>query len=81
MRYEILEKEIKMLPESSIAELEDFIIYLKLKEKFSDFENNSTFGRIESKLDEADDEAIKTKRRLTHNEVFTTLRAQIKGGE
>lgn len=78
MRYEILEKEIKTLPESSIAELEDFIVYLKLKEKFSDFENNNTFSKIESELDEADDDATRTKRRLTHTEVFTTLRAQIK---
>lgn len=81
MSYKTLEKEIKTLPESSISELEDFIVYLKLKEKFSDFESNSDSYKIEEKLDEADEEAAGTKKRLAHDEVFSALRARIKGGQ
>ncbi len=43
MPYETLVKEIqsvKNLPEEYIAELGDFITYLKLKAKFADFENS-----------------------------------------
>jgi hypothetical protein len=40
MSYEALEREIRLLPESYIAEISQFIMYLKLKERFSDFENS-----------------------------------------
>lgn len=45
MSYDVLEKEIKTLPEQCYAELSDFIVYLKLKSKFSEFENrNSSYN-------------------------------------
>lgn len=43
MNYETLEKQIKTLTESDIAEVSDFIVYLKLKERFSDFENQNSY--------------------------------------
>ena len=42
MSYDVLEKEIKTLPEQCYAELSDFIVYLKLKSKFSEFESRSS---------------------------------------
>ena len=36
MRGEDLAEEIKTLPESYISQISDFIVYLKLKEKFDD---------------------------------------------
>lgn len=66
MNYETLEKQIKTLTESDIAEVSDFIVYLKLKERFSDFEN-----QVEQKLDEADLQAASTNERLTHEEIFS----------
>ena len=41
MSYEALAEEIKTLPESYLAEINDFVIYLKLKTKFGDYENSS----------------------------------------
>lgn len=73
MNYETLEKQIKTLTESDIAEVSDFIVYLKLKERFSDFEN-----QIEQKLDEADLQAASTNERLTHEEIFSAIRSKIK---
>ena len=40
MRGEDLAEEIKTLPESYISQISDFIVYLKLKEKFDDYENH-----------------------------------------
>jgi len=40
MSYELLAEEIKTLPESYISQISDFIVYLKLKEKFDDYENH-----------------------------------------
>lgn len=41
MSYELLAEEIKTLPESYISEISDFVVYLKLKSKFEDFENQN----------------------------------------
>lgn len=40
MRGEDLAEEIKTLPESYISQISDFIVYLKLKEKFDDYEKS-----------------------------------------
>ncbi len=42
MTYEMLEQEIKALPEDYITELGLFITYLKLKAHFADFANHNT---------------------------------------
>lgn len=77
MPYEVLEKEIKTLSETDIAEVSDFIVYLKLKDRFADFENQKKLD-IEKKLDEADSQAASTEARLTHEEVFSGIRSKIK---
>lgn len=41
MSYEVLEKEIQSLPQEYISEVADFIVYLKLKSRFADFEHSS----------------------------------------
>ncbi|MBR0496631.1 MAG: hypothetical protein IJJ71_10705 [Treponema sp.] len=43
MSYDVLEKEIRALPESYISEISQFIMYLKLKDHFSDFESNNSY--------------------------------------
>ena len=41
MGYEMIAEQIATLPEAYISELSDFIVYLKLKAKFQDFETLS----------------------------------------
>ncbi len=43
MSHTALEKEIRALPESYISEISQFIVYLKLKEHFSAFENSNSY--------------------------------------
>ncbi|MCR5724668.1 MAG: hypothetical protein K6G80_06230 [Treponema sp.] len=43
MSYEVLENEIRSLPESYISEISQFIMYLKLKERYSDFESKNSY--------------------------------------
>ena len=38
MSYEILEKEIKGLPEAYLSEISQFVMYLKLKAHFADYD-------------------------------------------
>ena len=38
MSYDILENEIRTLPESYISEISQFIVYLKLKDHFAHYE-------------------------------------------
>lgn len=79
MSYEALAEKIKTLPESAMDEISDFITYIKLKERFSDFENTRNIkNEIESKLDEADFQANSNSERLSHEEVFSAAKAKIK---
>lgn len=41
MSYEALERELRTLSDADISRISQFIVYLKLKEKFSEFENCS----------------------------------------
>ena len=41
MSYEALEQELRTLSDTDISRISQFIVYLKLKEKFSEFENCS----------------------------------------
>ena len=43
MSYDTLEKEIRALPESYMAEISQFITYLRLKDRFSDYENRRPY--------------------------------------
>ena len=43
MSHAALEKEIRALPESYLAEISQFIMYLKLKERFSAFESSDSY--------------------------------------
>lgn len=78
MTYEVLEKEIQTLTKDEIEKVNNFILYLKLKEQFSDYEKWNESKEIESKLDEADSQATSTDERLTHEEVFSSIRSKIK---
>ena len=49
MGYEALENEIRMLPESYISEISQFILYLKLKDRYSDFEKGNSYENALSK--------------------------------
>lgn len=55
----------------------DFVMYLATKpENITSVQNKE----IESKLDEADLQAASTDERLTHEEVFSSIRSKIKVG-
>ena len=43
MSYATLENEIRALPESYIEEISQFIVYLKLKDRFAAFENGNSY--------------------------------------
>ena len=45
MSHAALENEIRSLPESYIAEISQFIMYLKLKEHFAAFENSNSYEK------------------------------------
>ncbi len=80
MTYEVLEKEIQTLTKDEVEKVNNFILYLKLKNQFSDYEKWNEAKEIESKLDEADLQATSTDERLTHEEVFSSVRSKIKVG-
>lgn len=42
MSYELLEKELRNLPEQYFDQVCEFVAYLKLKSKFSEFEKKET---------------------------------------
>lgn len=78
MTYEVLEKELQTLTKDEVEKVNNFILYLKLKEQFSDYEKWNETKKIEEKLDEADLQADSTNERLTHEEVFSNIRSKIK---
>ncbi len=41
MSYDVLAQELKTLPEEYLSEIMQFVVYLKLKEKFSDYNNKT----------------------------------------
>lgn len=43
MSYSTIEKELRKLPKSYLSEISQFIIYLKLKKHFSDFEEGNSY--------------------------------------
>ena len=48
MSYEMIEREIRALPEDCISEVGEFIMYLKLRMKFADFERQERLRRFDS---------------------------------
>lgn len=78
MTYEVLEKELQTLTKDEVEKVNNFILYLKLKEQFSDYEKWNETKKIEEKLDEGDLQATSTNERLTHEEVFSNIRSKIK---
>lgn len=78
MTYEVLEKELQTLTKDEVEKVNNYILYLKLKEQFADYEKWNESKKIEEKLDEADLQAASTDARLTHEEVFSSIRSKIK---